>query len=43
MDAMAMKLRQKYFRRFRSMEGAEDFSVIRSLISTAQRLISCRR
>ena len=32
-----MKLRQKISGGFRSHEGAEDFSVIRSLISTARK------
>ena len=32
-----MKLRQKISGGFRSMEGAEDFSIIRSLLSTAKK------
>src|SRR5258708_18554167 len=34
-DGRMMKLRQKISGGFRSMAGAEDFNVIRSLISTA--------
>jgi transposase len=36
-DGRMMKLRQKISGGFRSMVGAEDFSVIRSLISTARK------
>jgi transposase len=36
-DGRMMKLRQKISGGFRSMDGAEDFSVIRSLISTARK------
>src|SRR5665213_739774 len=36
-DGRMMKLRQKISGRFRSVDGAEDFSVIRSLISTARK------
>ena len=36
-DGRMMKLRQKISGGVRSMEGAEDFSVIRSLISTARK------
>jgi transposase len=36
-DGRMMKLRQKISGGFRSMQGADDFSVIRSLISTARK------
>jgi transposase len=36
-DARMMKLRQKISGGFRSTEGAEDFAVVRSLISTAKK------
>jgi transposase len=36
-DGRMMKLRQKISGGFRSMDGAEEFSVIRSLISTARK------
>ena len=36
-DGRMMKLRQKISGGFRSVEGAEDFSVIRTLISTARK------
>ena len=36
-DGRMMKLRQKISGGFRSIQGAEDFSVIRSLISTARK------
>ena len=36
-DARMMKLRQKISGGFRSNEGAEDFAVVRSLISTARK------
>jgi transposase len=36
-DGRMMKLRQKISGGFRSYQGAEDFSVIRSLISTARK------
>ncbi len=36
-DARMMKLRQKISGGFRSTEGAEDFTVLRSLISTAKK------
>ncbi|MEO5332589.1 MAG: transposase, partial [Magnetococcus sp. YQC-5] len=36
-DGRMMKLRQKISGGFRSQQGAEDFAVIRSLISTAKK------
>jgi transposase len=36
-DARMMKLRQKISSGFRSVDGAEDFAVIRSLLSTARK------
>jgi transposase len=36
-DGRMMKLRQKISGGFRSVEGAEDFAVIRTLISTARK------
>jgi transposase len=35
-DGRMMKLHQKISGRFRSLEGATDFAVIRSLFSTAE-------
>jgi transposase len=36
-DARMMKLRQKISGGFRSQDGAKDFAVIRSVLSTARR------